>query len=383
MIYLVYWFYLGVLAIAAGVAAISAWFRVRRGRVDAVIQTLAGIVSHNLPLATVLRASARGERRRLREILSHVAQRLEYGEDLSVALQIALPACPGEVIGALQGAERGGTLRGVLASLASRTRQDARRSTARGVPAWYWLLLLVVLPLVSTFFLVVVLPKLREIFEDFDTPLPAVTVQLLGVASPLADYAPLLVIAILVMLVAVPVLLVTRHFFPRRPGGWQPSFAVWDLLAWSVPGLRQVARNRALGQQLLIMQAALRAGHDLTEAAEQGCAAEVNWLARRRLRCWADVLKSGATPAASARALGFPSPVVSALLTAANDGELAARIEYLADYYESLRDHWRRVLLAALTPVVVMGWALLVAFVVLATFVPLKVLLDAVIAQVY
>ncbi len=380
---MIYVLYLALLVLAFVGGAISAWLRIRRQRTGVVIQTLASIVSQNLPLVPAVRAAAGAERGALREVYARLAKRLEVGDELSTALRCSIPACPGEVVGALQGAERGGTLPGVLQTVAARVRREVWQPPVRGLPIWYPLVLLVVLPLVVTFLVVTVLPKFRAIFADFGTPLPQITVALFDVTRPLGNYAALMVVGLLLAVLALLQALIGRHFLTRVPDRWQPVYALWDTLVWSVPGLRQGARNYALGQQLLIMPAALRAGHDLGEAARQGACAAVNWHARRRLRRWATALEAGADPLAAAGRLGFPAPFMQALLTARTDGELAARFEYLADYYQALHCHWLRVLAAAFTPLMVIAWALVVGYIVVALFLPLIALVQGVMSTIY
>jgi type II secretory pathway component PulF len=378
-----YVLYLGLLALALVVSTLSAWLRLRRQRSGVIIQTLASIVSQNLPLAPAMRAAAGAERRALQRIYARLADRLEIGDELSTALRLAIPTCPGEIVGALQGAERGGTLPTVLQALAARVRREAWQPPARGLPVWYPAVLLVVLPLVVTFIFVVVVPRFRDIFQDYGTQLPDITVGLLSLTRLLGDAAPLLALAVFVAAAAMVQALIGRHFITRMPDRWQPMYTLWDTLVWGVPGLRQAARNYALGQQLLIMHAALRAGHDLPGAARQAACAAVNWHARQRLRRWADALESGADPIAAAARLGFPAPVRQALLTARTDGEPAARFEYLAGYYQALHQHWRRVLVGAVTPLMVIAWALVVGYIAVAMFLPLIALLEGVIGSIY
>jgi type IV pilus assembly protein PilC len=380
---MIYMLYLALLCVALGVGAISAWLRIRRQRTGVVIQTLASIVSQNLPLVPAVQAAASAERRALREIYARLARRLEVGDELSTALRCSLPACPGEVVGALQGAERGGTLPGVLQSVAACVRREAWQPPVRGLPIWYPLMLLVILPLVVTFLIVTVVPKFRAIFEDFGTRLPQITVALLDFTKWLSGYATWVILGLLIAVLALAQALVGRYFLTRMPDRWQPVYALWDTLMWGLPGLRQAARNHALGQQLLVMQAALRAGHDLGEAARQGACAAVNWHARRRLLHWAAALEDGTDPLAAASRLGFPAPLRQALTTARTDGELAARFEYLADYYQALHTHWLRVLAAAFTPLMVIAWALVVGYIVLALFLPLIALVQGVMSTVY
>jgi type IV pilus assembly protein PilC len=380
MIYLAYGF---LLVLAGVIGSTSAWLRLRRMRAGIVVQRLAGFVSHNLPLARIVRATAEDEHGAIRRIFTRLAEKLERGEPLSIAVRAAVPSCPGEVIGALQGAERGGTLPGVLQALAARVRRRTWARLSAPAPTWYPVILLVLLPVVVGFFVVLIIPKFKEIFEDFGTKLPALTTTLVTAAQIANDHIVWLFMLGLGLIILLIQASIGRYFFTRLPDRWQPLYATWDTLVWALPGLRATAQHHALAEQLPLIHTALRAGHDLGEAATQGTFAAVNWHARRRLRRWAAALTDGQEAAAAARQAGLPSPVVRALLTARSDGEIAARFEYLADYYQSLYLHWRHILTAALTPLMVVAWAVPLAYVVVALVLPLVSLIQSVMNTIY
>jgi type IV pilus assembly protein PilC len=377
-----YCVYFGLLLVALVVSGFATWLRLRQQRIGVVVQTLAGIVSQNLPLVPAVQAAARPERRALRKIYARLAEYLAAGQPLSTALRCAVPACPGELVGALQGAERGGTLPGVLQSLAERVRREVWLPPARGLPTWYPLVLLVAVPGAVAFLFVVILPKFREIFDDFGVHLPQITQMLFAIAQPVIDNGALILIAVLVIGLALVQGLIGRHFFPRLPDRWQPLFFLRDTLVWCIPGLRQRSQSYALSQQLIVMHAALRAGHDLGEAARQAASVAVNFYARHRLSRWAVALDQGNDPRIAAIRLGLPAPFVQALGAARPEGELATRLEYLADYYCILHHHWMRTVAAVATPLMVMAWGLIIGFVILAFFLPLVMLIEGVLQSI-
>ena len=283
-------FLLGIVAIGGT----AAWLRIRRLRLRMAVQTLASLVSQNLPLTAGLQAAARGERGRLRRSYARLAQRLEAGDSLSAAVRGTLPACPGEIVGALQGAERGGTLPAVLQSLAADARRELREPDIARRPWWYLFILAVVVPLVLLLYWVLIVPKFREIFLDFGTTLPPITETVLGIGQLVGDNALLVSVLGFIALLGLVHLVIGRHFVVRGPGRLQVFFTLWDTLVWHLPVFRRVANTNALARQLPLLQAAIRAGHDLPEAVRQAACVTVNFHARRRLTGWALALESGA-----------------------------------------------------------------------------------------
>jgi type IV pilus assembly protein PilC len=383
MIYVPYIAYFLLLLAIVVFGGFGAWLRIRRLRNRAVVQTLASIVGQNLPLPASLRAAARGEWPGLRKTYERLALRLDVGDDLATALRVSMLACPGHILGAVQAAQRGGTLPSVLQSLASDARREQDEPTTRRMPWWYPFLLLVIVAGMLVFARVAVLPKYREIFADFGAELPPLTLTLLGAGPSGSTLLPLLAALAGVAALVVLQVAIGRHFLPRVPEHLQALYMLWDTAIWYLPVTRAVARNRALARQLPILHAAIQAGHDLGEGARQAACVDANFHARRRLTRWAAALDMGADPLQSARELGFPAPFIQALTVSRNGGDLALRLAYLAAYYQALRTHWEQMLTSALAPVLVLLWAICVGYIVVAMFLPLVSLINATLASIY
>jgi type II secretory pathway component PulF len=377
---IVSWMLLLAIAVAA---ALAAWLRVVRMRTHAVVQTLALIVGQNIPLAGALRASARHERRRLREVFERLANCLEAGDRLSTALRTAHGTCPGHILGAIQGAELGGTLPSVLRALVADLQRE-RKAIRRFSPAVaYFLVLSIVIPSIVLFLAVFLLPQFSTIFADFGLPPHPLHKSLISTAGILVDYSPLFILALLMLALLIAESVIGRTFFPRVPDRAAALATCADTFTWHLPLLRRIAETRALARQLPILQAAVRAGHDLAPAVRQAACVDANVHARRRLRRWAARIEAGGDPRVEARALRLPAPLRSALSRARGPDELAAALDYLCAYYRSLLTHWEQLLVSAAIPVMVLTWAACVAYVALALIVPLYALVDSMIASVF
>jgi len=368
----------------APVAILIAWLRIRRLRERAAVQMLATIVGQNLPLVDGLRAAARQERGALRRIFQTMARQLESGALLSTALRCALVGCSGRVVGALQAAEQGGTVPSILRSLAAEQR-DARVSEARFAPVLpYFGLLLIVGPTTMAAIVVFLVPKFRAIFADFGLDsLPAITESLVSISNFALDHAAALALALGALALLVLQVLLGRNFWTRKPDLFQWPFVLLDMLSWHLPLCRRVAETRALARQLPIMQAAVRAGEDLPAAAEQAASVDANYHARQRLRRWAAAIEQGGDPVTAARRLHLPKPLIVALTTSQGGRDLPGALDYLAAYYRSLLVHWEQVAASVVVPATVVLFGLGFGYVVLAFYLPLRSLLDGVMADIY
>ena len=271
----------------------------------------------------------------------------------------------------------------MLQSLAADARRELREPDTARRPWWYLFILAVVVPLVLLLYWVLIVPKFREIFLDFGTKLPAITETVLDLGRLVGDNSLLVLVLVLIALLALVQLVLGRHFIVRVPGRFQVCFTTWDMLVWHLPLARRMANANALARQLPVLQAAVRAGHDLPEAVRQAAGVTVNFHARRRLMRWALALESGADPVDSACRAGLPAPVLWALAGLQGGADLGARLEYLSEYYRTLQAHWERIVLAVLGPLLVLFWGLCVGVVTVALFLPLVALLQGVMNTIY
>ena len=178
-------------------------------------------------------------------------------------------------------------------------------------------------------------------------------------------------------------MLFARWFLVRVPERFQFTYAFWDTLVWHLPFARQASSHRSLARQIPVLQAAVRAGQNLVDAARQTTYVAVNVYARRRFQTWVQAMQDGHDPRESAQRAGFPAPVLRALAAARDPVELAAYLEHLAAYYQALRIRWEQMLAAIIGPLLIFAWGLVVGYFVVALFLPLIALLESVIGSVY
>ena len=365
-----------LIAIATARQRLIAW------RTDAVVGTLALILGQNLPLAVALRAAARHERRRLRSIFNHFAAYIETGASIESALQGAWPACPSHVLGALRGAQEGGTLPSVARSLAIESRHDKQFGTERAPALLYFLFMSLIVGGMLLLYMIFLLPQFKTILLDYGIKEHPFHDQLAALTVLLRHMLPVILpfIALCLLLIIFRIL---QGFFPTWLGRGEWLSAIGSVIAWHLPLARRVAESRSLGRQLLVLRSAIRAGQDLGPAAAQASEAAVNVCARRRMRRWAALIQSGDTPRESARRTKMPEPLRYALANARNPDELTAALDYLSSYYRSLQAHWERMIAAAAMPVVVTFWGICVAYFCMLTLLPIYSIVDTLIEVIY
>lgn len=363
--------------------AMHAWLRVRAQRNHALSHTLALIVGQNLPLVTALRAAANGERGTLRTVYAAVAARLQAGDALSVALKSAHPSCPSETIGAIRGAEIGGTLPTVLRTIAADRRAEDPDAPSAAPALPYALLLLIVASGALIGLGIVVAPKFASIWADFGVPQSAMLSDVNRLAGWIVDHSLVIGLTGISLLTLLAQLVSRRYWIGRSVGASSWIDAALDAPMWYTPWLHRIAQARSLAVQLPVLHAAVKAGHDLHQAAMQAACVATNVYARRRLRRWAAQVATGVDPLVSARALRFPRPVLSALRAARSGADLVLALEYLSAYYRSLVSYWGRLAAALAVPIVTIVWGVFAGYLCVAVFTGLYTIVDSILAKLY
>ena len=356
--------------------------RSRRTNGQVIVDHVDLAVRLNLPLAAYLRAAARGETGRRARQLGRIHASLASGASLPEALAAARDV-PDDVIERLGAATAVGQLRPILAKSVEDERRMANEAEDVPDPALYRayvVFMLFFVPLVVWALMVLVVPKFKEIFKDFKTTLPPLTQFIINFSSlinedlwPLALLAVLGVIGILLVLFSYCATEVCLPWLPlpdvRRIGRW---------IAWRVPVLHTLQRDRSLAETCALLAASSRAGVALPEALAQAVNLPVNAGFRRRLEDFRQGLLAGQAPAEAATAARLPGLVAGLLTPTSARSPDAELFGFLESYYRNRFSRTVLLLRGATGPIIVLTFALIVGTTVVALFLPLVKLINSV-----
>ena len=260
-----------------GVAATT-----RQAEVGRLLWSLAIAVEHQFNLADEVEALAYASGITRRNRLLILADRLRDGSPLSEALQADPRLLPSSVVTAIRIGEQTGRLGTVLRDCALRDTANLRNAQADGsiaaLMSYYWVLTIVMIVVISGLCYWIV-PKLKEIFNDFGIELPEITRRMIGFADWITEFwylMPFMALPVtLVVLMAYAYLIswdrlnlpLLMRWFPRRdaPG-------VLRGLAWAVDAGRPLPElvtdagahhpRRDLGQRLVRIGQVMSAGDE-------------------------------------------------------------------------------------------------------------------------
>jgi general secretion pathway protein F len=178
--------------------------RVNSGDLVVTMRQLATLLSAGLPLATCLDSVLQQVHKRgLHRTLAQIRERINEGSSLAAAMEEQRQAFPPTYAAMVRAGESSGTLELVLERLAEfGEQQEALKRKLQSSLAYPVLILLVSLGVIF-FLMSYVVPKVTQIFLDFEQALPLPTIILMQISSLFQAYwwtLPLLFLAGVVIL---------------------------------------------------------------------------------------------------------------------------------------------------------------------------------------
>jgi type II secretory pathway component PulF len=357
-------------------SAVTVWMR-RRTTNRIVIGQMATVVRQNLPLATGLALAARSETGAARRHLQRISHLLAQGAPLSEAVSEGFPDCPSLPLTLIVAGERSGQLAAALEEAENHLVERGRRDERVDTPVWPFMLTIIAfMILVVSGLMVSIVPKFKEIFKDFGTELPYVTITLIYICDFFVESGLLLILLVLA-LIGIPSL-IYLNLRPRRLPipGWTSRVADW--IRWHCPGWRAVECHTGMAMVLRTMRIAVRAGMPLDEAASLASGVDVNFNLRPLISDFAGRIAKGANPYDAARQAGLGEVTAIALAAGSRCDDLDAGLRYAAEYNDAITNRLWILLRNLAWPIATLLIGAMVAFIALAMFEPLIKLINSV-----
>lgn len=341
-------------------------FGVKAGDVTTFSRHLAALLASGvglLPALQVLSEQARGQ---FQTVLEQVIMDVQRGESLSGAVHRQGRAFPSFYERMLRVGERSGNLEVVLQQIAVYMEKEQavsrRVQRALAYPAFVFLVGLLVIFVILTF----AMPALNALYTEFQAELPLPTRLLLGVTGFLQAYRLPLLVVLLALGVAAYVALRTESGQLAR-----------DRLLLGLPLFGAISMRGILARYTRTLSLLLRAGLPLVEIMDLVEATVGNRLARRVFAAVRrDVIRGQALSAALGAQSLLPPMLAQVVRVGEETGKLEANLEALADLYEDETDRAIGAMTGILEPGLTILVGLLVAFVALATILPIYNLLQ-------
>ena len=313
---------------------------------------------------------------RLKSILSQVAEDVEAGSTLSDAMAKHPKAFDRLYTKMINAGEIGGVLDIILQRL-STFMEKAQRLRRRVVGAMiYPACVITIAVLIVTGIMVFVIPKFREIFDDFEVELPQLTIWLTDTSMWVAGNGTDQTIPGWVWIIATPFILFFILKLVRLTG---PGRAFTDIVRIKAPIIGSLVRKSAIARFTRTLGTLIAAGVPILEAILITRDTSGNYVFEKALTNVHDSIREGESFAGPLReAKVCDSLVVNMIDVGEETGDLDTMLMKIADNYDEEVDVAVQSLISLLEPllVVVLGGVVLV--IVLALFLPLVKMIESV-----
>lgn len=319
------------------------------------------LIKAGLPILTALDLLAeRAAAVRLRPALMEVRQRVRDGSLLSEAL-IAQGIFPGVYCTCIMAGEKSGNLTGVLEQYIAYQRVSSGFRNRLRTILIYPSILVVTMTLVLSYLVTFAIPKFAELYTELNTKLPAITQFVLAVSLPVRNY--IFYIVGLVALAAVLLYLWTRS----DAGG-----LAMDRLKPRLPLIGDVWIKAQVAQFVRTLSTLLAGGTPLVAALETSSDALTSKMMSAGVRTAAERVREGQALSSSLKASGLiPDMALEMIEVGEASGALAAMLTSVAEFYEEEVNLRLTNLLTWVEPAILIIMACVVAFIVIALYLPM------------
>lgn len=313
----------------------------------------------------------------LKSILGQVVEDVESGSTLSDAMAKHPKAFDRLYCKMVNAGEIGGVLDVVLQRLANFMEKSQRlRRRIIGAMIYPVVVILVAVSIV-TFIMMFVIPKFKEIFNDFGVELPGLTIWLTDTSMWVAGRAhPDQVIPGAVWIFAFPFLVWLFFWLVRKTG---PGRAATDIVRLRIPVVGGLQRKTAVARFTRTLGTLISAGVPILEAIMITRDTSGNYVFEKALTKVHDSIREGETFAEPLRESKVCDAIVVNMIDVGEEtGDLDAMLMKIADNYDEEVDVAVQSLLSLLEPLLVVVLGFVIGTIVLALFLPLVKMIESV-----
>lgn len=311
----------------------------------------------------------------LRSVLKQITEDVEGGATLSEAMSRHPKAFDRLYCNMVAAGEAGGVLDVILQRLADFL-EKAQKLKRKIVGAMiYPVVVITIAGGIVTFIMVQVVPKFKEIFEDFGTKLPGVTEFLISLSTWFATGRPPGWMVVLLS----PLIIYAVFKLIRQA---QAGRFVLDVIALKIPVVGQLVGKSSVARFTRTLGTLVAAGVPILEAIAITKATSGNEVYARMLQRVHDAIREGDSFANPLRASKTVDPIVVNMVDVGEEtGELDKMLMKVADNYDDEVDTLVASLVSLLEPIMVVALGLIVGFIVVALFLPLVTLIQSVMSS--
>ena len=338
--------------------------KVKQKDLTTLTRQLATLVDAGLPLLRGLHVLQRqSPNPSLREALAGMCEAVESGSTFSESLQNYPKIFNNLYINMVRAGEAGGVLEVVLNRLAEFAEKAERiKNKVKGAMV-YPIVVLVAAIGITSFLLVAVIPKFKDIFDDLleGKPLPAITQFVMDASNMLMQNG-------IMVLIAVAAFVGLFKVFAKTKFG---SYML-DSAKINAPMFGSLVRRTAVARMTRTLGTLLSSGVPVLQALIIVRDTTGNEVISRAMQSVHDAVKEGESMTAPlAECKVFPPMVISMVEVGEETGALPDMLTRIADTYDDEVDNAVAGLTSVIEPLMILILAVIVGTIVIAMFMPM------------
>jgi len=296
-----------------------------------------------------------------RDIIGEIREEIRGGNSLSEAFSKFPRVFPSLYVAAIKAGEKTGDLPETISRfLEYQKRVEAIRAKVRSA-SFYPLLLTSAAVIVVVFLMLFVVPRFTQIYADANVALPLMTRALIGISGLIGSYWYLILIALVVAV------MLTRSLIHSSRGRLRI-----DRLLLHIPFLGGLKTEYALSGFNRTLGTTLASGTPLVPAMQMSRGTLNNLSLEQEMIQAIRRVEEGSSLSDSLKRTGFFPPLAVRMVTVGEtSGSLTTMLSDIADYYEAEVEHRLTRLTTMIEPILMMIMGLMIAFIIVAMYVPI------------
>lgn len=336
--------------------------RVSGQDVAMLTRQMATLVRAAIPIAEALASLVeQTENRKLRGALATVRDKVNQGSSLGDALAAYPAIFPDVYVNMVRAGEASGTLDEVFMRLADFLDSQARLRGKVLSAMLYPLVVMAVGAVIVGVLMVMVVPKISQIFVDLGQSLPWFTQLLILASKVTAGYW-------WAILLAIAAAVSGFRRWRKTPAGRE----AWDRFVLRLRLVGPLVRMISIGRFARTMATMLKSGVPLLKALDIVKAILGNIVLMKVIEEARDAIREGESVAMPLKRSGhFPPTVVHMIAVGERSGQLEQMLEYVATSYETEVELRLQRLTTLLEPLMIVAMAAVVAFIIFSILWPI------------
>lgn len=340
----------------------------KKGELELFTRQLATMISSGIPLLECLEIlTEQAQTPGFRNALANVIDDIRGGSDLSAALGKYSKIFSTIYVSMVRAGEASGQLDEILSRLADYLEATAKLRREIKAAMTYPVVSMFLVFGITGFLMIVIVPKFKEIFDGLGVELPSVTKAVMGASMFMKNN-------VTIMFLMIASVIASFMFWKKSKSGQK----IWDRFILTMPIFGNLFRKVALSRFSRTFSTMIKSGVPILGCLEIVGDTSGNTVIKRAVSHAMDSVRQGETLAGPlSKESVFPPMVTRMIGIGERAGALEALLGKISEFYDQQVEAEVKGLTSLIEPVLIAVMGFLVGGIVLAVFLPIMKLQEA------